>query len=68
MVARFFEDIEDMSYRIYTTDMLRTAAMGMKYQSVQRFEELLDHKPRDTRSGEEIVADVVAQCGLKVKP
>ena len=67
MVARFLQEREELQYRVYTTDMLRTAAMGMKYQSVQRFEELLDHKPRDTRSGEEIVADVVAQCGLKVK-
>ena len=67
MVARFFEDIKDTSYRIYTTDMLRTMAMGMKYQSVQRYAELIDHAPKDERSGDEIVADVVHRCGLKVK-
>ena len=67
MVARFFEDIEDMSYRIYTTDMLRITAMGQRIQSVQRYAELIDHAPKDTRSGEEIAADVISRCGLKVK-
>jgi hypothetical protein len=68
MVARFFQDYEDLSYRIYTTDMLRTMAMGMKYQSVQRYAELIDHAPKDQRSGDEIAADVISRCGLKVKP
>jgi len=67
MVARFIQEGEELSYRIYTTDMLRTMAMGMKYQSVQRYAELIDHAPKDTRSGEEIAADVIARCGLKVK-
>ncbi|NCC04655.1 MAG: hypothetical protein EOM37_11585 [Proteobacteria bacterium] len=67
MVARFFQDYEDLSYRIYTTDMLRITAMGQRIQSVQRYAELIDHAPKDTRSGEEIVADVVQRCGLKVK-
>ena len=67
MVARFLQDYEDLSYRIYTTDMLRTMAMGMKYQSVQRYAELIDHAPKDQRSGEEIAADVISRCGLKVK-
>jgi hypothetical protein len=67
MVARFSQDYEDLSYRIYTTDMLRTMAMGMKYQSVQRYAELIDHAPQDTRSGDEIAADVIQRCGLKAK-
>jgi len=67
MVARFIQEGEELSYRIYTTDMLRTMAMGMKYQSVQRYAELIDHAPQDTRSGEEIAADVIQRCGLKVK-
>ena len=67
MVARFFQDYEDLSYRIYTTDMLRVVAMGQRVQSVQRFAELIDHAPQDTRSGDEIAADVIQRCGLKVK-
>jgi hypothetical protein len=42
--------------------------MGQRYQSVQRYAELIDHAPKDTRSGEEIAADVISRCGLKVKP
>jgi hypothetical protein len=67
MVARFLQDYEDLSYRIYTTDMLRITAMGQRIQSVQRYAELIDHAPKDTRSGEEIAADVISRCGLKVK-
>ena len=67
MVARFFQDYEDLSYRIYTTDMLRVVAMGQRVQSVQRFAELIDHAPKDQRSGDEIAADVIQRCGLKVK-
>ena len=67
MVARFLQETEDLSYRIYTTDMLRVVAMGQRIQSVQRYAELIDHAPKDTRSGEEIAADVIQRCGLKVK-
>ena len=67
MVARFLQETEDLSYRIYTTDMLRVVAMGQRIQSVQRFAELIDHAPQDQRSGDEIAADVIQRCGLKVK-
>ena len=67
MVARFLQETEDLSYRIYTTDMLRVVAMGQRVQSVQRFAELIDHAPKDQRSGDEIAADVIQRCGLKVK-
>ena len=67
MVARFLQETEDLSYRIYTTDMLRVVAMGQRVQSVQRFAELIDHAPKDQRSGDEIAADVISRCGLKVK-
>ena len=67
MVARFLQETEDLSCRIYTTDMLRVVAMGQRIQSVQRFAELIDHAPKDTRSGDEIAADVIQRCGLKVK-
>ena len=67
MVVRFLQETEDLSYRIYTTDMLRVVAMGQRVQSVQRFAELIDHAPKDQRSGDEIAADVIQRCGLKVK-
>ena len=67
MVARFLQEREVLQYRVYTTDMLRVVAMGQRVQSVQRFAELIDHAPKDERSGEEIAADVIQRCGLKVK-
>ena len=67
MVSRLFQETEELSYRIYTTDMLRIMAMGQRIQSVQRYAEVIDHAPKDTRSGEEIAADVIQRCGLKVK-
>lgn len=67
MVARFVQEHDEESYRMYTTDMLRTTAMGMRYQSVQRYAELVRSTPKDTRSGEEIAADVISKCGLRVK-
>ena len=67
MVARFLEELDELKYRIYTSDMLRTMAMGMRIQSVPRYVELLDYKPQETRSGEEIAADVIQRCGLRLK-
>ncbi len=32
----------------------------------QRWAELVDQKPEDTRSCEEITADIAARCGLEV--
>ena len=31
-----------------------------------RYADLIDDKPKDTRSGEEIAADVIKKAGLKV--
>ena len=80
MVARFYQDFEEMAYRVYTTDTLQLIAKntGMTVgttsngrvngQSLQkRYAELLDHKPPEVRTGEEIAADVIARCGLRVK-
>ncbi|NCC84024.1 MAG: hypothetical protein EOM03_07845 [Clostridia bacterium] len=67
MVARFLQEADQLAYQVYTTDMLRVIAMGAKIQSAKRYAELINHAPKDTRSGEEIAADVIARCGLKVK-
>jgi len=67
MVARLLQDYEDLSYRVYTTDTLRMIAQGTRSFPQKRYAELIDHAPKDTRSGEEIAADVIARCGLKVK-
>lgn len=69
MVARLMADLEELKYRVYTTDTLQLIAkaqQGGQYLS-KRYAELIDDKPQDNRSGDEIVADVIARCGLVVK-
>lgn len=67
MVARFLQESDEIAYRVYTTDTLRVIAMGAKIQSSKRYAELISHKPIETRSGDEIAADVIERCGLVVK-
>ena len=67
MVARFIQEAEELAYRVYTTDTLRMISQGAHSYPQKRYAELINHAPKDTRSGEEIAADVIARCGLKVK-
>lgn len=69
MVARLVTDLEELKYRVYTTDTLQLIAkaqQGGQYLS-KRYAELIDDKPQDTRTGDEIAADVIQRCGLVVK-
>lgn len=64
MVARFLQEADDFRYRVYTTDTLQAIAKnGGSYPS-KRYAEIISRKPAETRSGDEIVADVVSRCGL----
>jgi hypothetical protein len=68
MVARLLADMETLTYRVYTTDTLQQIAkaqQGGSYLS-KRYADLIDSGPRDTRTGDEIAADVIARCGLVV--
>lgn len=49
-------------YRIYITDSLFYFADN-KRLSV-RYEELINPKPKDTRTAEQIVADIISEIGL----
>lgn len=69
MVARLLQDVEELKYRVYTTDTLRLIAkaqQGGQYIS-KRYAEMIKEKPKEARSGDEMVADVIARCGLVVK-
>ena len=66
MVARFIRENEELAYRVYTTDTLRLIAQGTRSYPQKRYAELIEHAPRDTRSGDEIASDVILKCGLKV--
>lgn len=64
--------MEEKSCRVYITDALQviaenTARMVGGKAMTTRWEELLNPKPKDTRTGEEIVADVLRKGGLKLK-
>lgn len=71
VVARFRKEEEEAIYRIYASDALRVIAMNGGYHAAsypqKRYAEMLDIKPQETRTGDEIAADVIKKCGLKVK-
>ena len=74
MVARFLKEQEDYAYRVYTTDTLQIIAQntarlsrdGKGTYPSKRWVDLIDQKPVEKRSGDEIAADVINRCGLKV--
>lgn len=56
-----------LSYRVYVTDALKIAAANTQQFAggqamAERWAEGL--KPRDTRSGDEIAADIIRRAGL----
>ena len=62
---------QEQDYREYVTDCLRQIAENTaKYAGgqylVERWADKLKQKPREPRTGEQIVADVVKNAGLKV--
>lgn len=71
-LARYEQEQERKAYRIYVTDALRvigenTARYAGGGYIAERFADVLDRKPPDRRSLEEITAEIVARCGLVVK-
>ena len=54
-----------MAYRAYVTESLRLQGEN-KY--IQRsWLDIIDHRPMDTRSGDEIALDVIERTGLHYK-
>lgn len=58
-------------YRVYTTECLRIMTENIaKYTRgtalTAKYMDIINPKPKDTRSGEQIAADVIKKCGLKV--
>lgn len=60
--ARERAEADTLSYRIYVTDSLQAA--GQNKYLVTRWAELRAVKPVDTRSGDEIAAEVILRAGL----
>lgn len=70
-MARYQSQQRDFAYRIYVTDCLRiisenTAKMcGGSYITV-KLADIINPKPVENRSGEEIAADIIKRAGIEV--
>ena len=69
--ARFNQHQRDLVYRIYVTDCLRmatenTAKMSQGAYTAARFYDIINPKPVDNRSGNEIAADIIKRAGIEV--
>ena len=70
-IARYQSQRRDLAYRIYVTDCLRiisenTAKMGGGSYITAKFADIINPKPVDKRTGEEIAADIIKQAGIEV--
>ena len=70
-MARYQSQQRDLAYRIYITDCLRiisenTAKMGGGSYITAKLSDIINPKPADNRTGEEIAADIIKRAGIEV--
>ena len=70
-IARYQSQQRDLAYRIYVADCLRiisenTAKMGGGSYITAKFPDIINPKPVDNRTGEEIAADIIKMAGIEV--
>ena len=70
-IARYQSQQRDLAYRIYVADCLRiisenTAKMCGGSYITAKFTDLINTKPVDKRTGEEIAADIIKRAGIGV--
>ena len=70
-MARYQSQQRDLVYRIYVTDCLRiisenTAKMGGGSYITAKFVDIINPKPVDNRTGEEIAVDIIKRAGIEV--
>ena len=70
-MARYQSQQRDLAYRIYVTDCLRiisenTAKMGGGSYITTKLADIINPKPVDNRTGEEIAADIIKRAGIEV--
>ena len=70
-MARYQSQQRDLAYRIYIGDCLRiisenTAKMGGGSYITAKFADIINPKPVDDRTGEEIAADIIKRSGIEV--
>ena len=70
-IARYQSQQRDLAYRIYIADCLRiisenTAKMGGGSYITVKLADIINPKPVDNRTGEEIAADIIKRAGIEV--
>lgn len=65
VVASYESHIDDLKYRHYVANSLQANPQGKWITAT--FEEVLNPKPVDNRTGDEIVIDMIKKHGFKPK-
>ena len=71
VTTRYQSQQRDLIYRIYVTNCLRIMTentakqFGGNYVTAE-YEDLINPKKKDNRTGDEIAADVIRNAGIKV--
>ena len=71
-ISLFQKEQEDKAVKIYYAECLRiitenTAKMGGGSYITAKLADIINPKPTDNRTCEEITADIIQRCGLVVK-
>ena len=70
-ISLFQKEQEDKAVKIYYAECLRvitenTAKMGGGSYSTAKLSEIINPKPVEKRTGEEIAADIIIRAGIEV--
>ena len=70
-MARYQSQQRDLAYRIYVSECLRmigenTAKVSSGSYMTAKFEDIINPKPVDNRTGEEIASDIIKHAGIEV--
>ena len=70
-IARYQSQQRDLAYRFYVSECLRiisenTAKMGGGSYITAKLADIINPKPVDNRTGEEIAADIIRRAGIEV--
>ena len=67
-MSKATQQAKDTAYRVYVTDCLKLIAENTGNISLKlRYYDIIQPKKADTRTGDEIVADISKRAGLVVK-
>ena len=67
-MSKATQQAKDTAYRLYICDCLKLIAENTGNISLKlRYYDIIQPKKEDTRTGDEIVADIIKRAGLVVK-